>query len=130
MDSVSPAKGSGKVKLKTLADIDRRTRAAQACFELRDRLIRDLGGEDCLSVMQRELIDNTACLGAMLKDAAASYLQGEPVDLGEFMALTNAQRRLLADLGLARRAKDVTPSLSDYSAWRAAQPQKAAGSAG
>ncbi|WP_287150944.1 hypothetical protein [Mesorhizobium sp.] len=31
------------------------------------------------------------------------------------MALTNAQRRLLADLGLERRAlKDITPSLRDY----------------
>ncbi|TIP99766.1 MAG: hypothetical protein E5X61_38595 [Mesorhizobium sp.] len=58
-----------------------------------------------------------ACLGAMLKDAAANYLEGEPIDINEFMALTNAQRRLLADLGLERRAlKDITPSLKDYAA--------------
>lgn len=80
--------------------------------------------------MQRELIDNTACLGGMLKDAAASYLQGEPVDLTEFMSLTNAQRRLLADLGLARKARDITPSLSDYQTWKAAQPQRAVGASG
>ena len=83
-------------------------------FELRDRLIADMGGRDRLSVMQAELIDNTAILGAMLKDSAANYLQGEPIDLTEFMSLTNAQRRLLSDLGLEKRIKDVTPSLSEY----------------
>lgn len=100
--------GGGKVRLKTLDDLDRRTRAAQAVFELRDRLVDDLGGKDRLSIMQTELINNAACLGAMLKDSAASYLQGEPIDLTEYMALTNAQRRLLADLGLEKRIKDVT----------------------
>jgi hypothetical protein len=64
--------------------------------------------------MQRELVENVAVLGAMLRDAAVSYLSGDPVDLGEFMALSNAQRRLLADLGLERRSRDVTPTLRDY----------------
>lgn len=103
-----PSMGGGKVRLKTLDDLDRRTRAAQAVFELRDRLVDDLGGRDRLSIMQTELINNAACLGAMLKDSAASYLQGELIDLTEYMALTNAQRRLLADLGLEKRIKDVS----------------------
>lgn len=115
VDSV-PKQG-GKVRLKTLEDLDRRTTAARVVFELRDSLASDLGGKPNLSVMKLELIDNVACLGAMLKDAAASYLQGEPIDINEFMALTNAQRRLLSDLGLERRAlKDITPSLQQYAA--------------
>lgn len=108
IDGRSDAKPGSKVRLKTLDDLDRRTRAAQAVFELRDRLVDDLGGKDRLSIMQTELINNAACLGAMLKDSAASYLQGEPIDLTEYMALTNAQRRLLADLGLEKRIKDVS----------------------
>ena len=100
--------------MRTLADVDRRTRAGQAAFKLRDDLAADLGGWDRLSAMQRELIENAAVLGAMLKDAAATYLSGDPVDLAEFMALTNAQRRLLTDLGLERALKDVTPSLRQY----------------
>ncbi|TGT35694.1 hypothetical protein [Mesorhizobium sp. M8A.F.Ca.ET.165.01.1.1] len=117
MEGESAPKGSGKVRLKTLADLDRRTTAARVVFELRDSLAADLGGKANLSVMKLELIDNVACLGAMLKDSAANYLEGEPIDINEFMALTNAQRRLLADLGLERRAlKDITPSLKDYAA--------------
>ncbi|RWB77489.1 MAG: hypothetical protein EOQ50_05375 [Mesorhizobium sp.] len=115
MEGESAPKGSGKVRLKTLNDLDRRTTAARVVFELRDSLAADLGGKPNLSVMKLELIDNVACLGAMLKDAAASYIAGEPIDINEFMALTNAQRRLLADLGLERRAlKDITPSFRDY----------------
>jgi len=103
-----PPNGGGKVRLKTLDDLDRRTNAAKAVFELRDRLVEDLGGSSRLSVMQAELINNAACLGAMLKDSAANYLQGKPIDLTEYMALTNAQRRLLSDLGLEKRIKDVS----------------------
>ncbi|TPJ50629.1 MULTISPECIES: hypothetical protein [unclassified Mesorhizobium] len=117
MEGESSPKPAGKVRLKTLDDLDRRTTAARVVFELRDSLAADLGGKPNLSVMKLELIDNVACLGAMLKDAAANYLEGEPIDINEFMALTNAQRRLLADLGLERRAlKDITPSLKDYAA--------------
>ncbi|ESZ31009.1 hypothetical protein X733_22525 [Mesorhizobium sp. L2C067A000] len=98
-------------------DLDRRTTAARVVFELRDTLAADLGGKANLSSMKLELIDNVAVLGAMLKDSAASYITGEEVDIIEFMALTNAQRRLLADLGLERRAlKDITPTLRDYAA--------------
>ncbi|MER8564270.1 hypothetical protein NKH85_04900 [Mesorhizobium sp. M0924] len=117
--AVAPSKG-GKARLRTLDDLDRRTRAAQATFELRDQIAKDLGGIDRLSAMQREIVDGAALLGAMIKDAGATYLSGDPVDLGEFMALTNAQRRLLADVGLERRARDVTPTLQDIIAGRAA----------
>ena len=69
--AATPSKGGGKVRLKTLADLDRRTTAARVVFELRDSLAADLGGKANLSVMKLELIDNVACLGAMLKDTAA-----------------------------------------------------------
>ncbi|MEI9422212.1 hypothetical protein O7A70_13665 [Mesorhizobium sp. Cs1299R1N1] len=117
---VTPAKGGGKARLRTLDDLDRRTKAAQATFELRDQLATDLGGMEQLSAMEREIVDGAALLGAMIKDAGATYLSGDPVDLGEFMALTNAQRRLLADVGLQRRARDITPSLQDIISGRAA----------
>jgi uncharacterized protein YjiS (DUF1127 family) len=109
----SPSKGV-KARLQSLNDLDRRTKSAQRVFQLRDDLIADLGGRDRLSVMEMQLIDNSALLGAMLQDAATSYLQGEPIDLMEFQTLTNAQRRLLSDLGLQRRMRDVEPDIQSY----------------
>lgn len=116
----APAKAGGKARLRTLDDLDRRTKAAQATFELRDSIASDLGGLDHLSAMERELVDGAALLGAMIKDLGTNYLSGDPIDLSEFMALTNAQRRLLADIGLERRARNITPSLNDIIAGRAA----------
>lgn len=114
IDGGSLSKGGQKVRLKNLNDLDRRTMAARAVFDLRDRIASDLGGSDRLTAMEQELVDNVALLGAMLKDSAANYLSGTPVDLTEFMALTNAQRRLMADLGLERRQKDINATLDGY----------------
>jgi uncharacterized protein YcbX len=107
-------KGGRKVRLRTLVDLDKRTTAARAALELRDAISDDLGGRDRLSSMQRAIVDAAATLGAMLQDIAVSYLKGESVDLGNYATLANAQRRLLADLGLERPARDVTPTLAQH----------------
>jgi hypothetical protein len=39
---------------------------------------------------------------------------GGVLDLAEFTTAANSLRRLLSDLGLERRARDITPSLSQY----------------
>ncbi|WP_287376674.1 hypothetical protein [Mesorhizobium sp.] len=114
MEGETPTKGGGKVRLKTLADLDRRTLAARAVFERRSAFASDLGGDDQLSAMQKELVDSAAMLGAMREDAAASWLSGEPTDLMEFQALVKAQRQIIADLGLKRVARDITDHLDAY----------------
>jgi hypothetical protein len=103
-----------KLRLRTLADLDKRTTAARAALELRDAITSDLGGDATLTAMKRAIVHNSAVLGAMLEDMAIAYLAGEGADLSLYATLANAQRRLLADLGLERSARDVTPSLHDY----------------
>ena len=44
---------------------------------------------------------------------------GKDIDIAEFTTATNALRRLLADLGLERRQRDLTPSLEGYLAAKA-----------
>jgi hypothetical protein len=103
-----------KRRLRSLADLDRRTAAAKTALALRDSITADLGGDAALSAMQRALVNNAALLGASLDDIACRYLGGEPVEMIRFATLANAQRRLLADLGLQRKAQDITPDLRDY----------------
>lgn len=100
-------KDTVKAHLRTLDDLDKRTRAARDTAELRDTLASDLGGD--LSAMESELVTSAALVGAMIRDRATAYLAGERVDLPEFMSLTNSQRRLLSDLGYDRRLRNVTP---------------------
>jgi hypothetical protein len=49
-------------------------------------------------------------------------IAGGVLDLGEFTTAANSLRRLLSDLGLERRARDITPSLSQYLANKAPKP--------
>jgi hypothetical protein len=110
----------GKVRLLTLQDLDSRTRACKHALGLRNGFLSDLGGEDRASIAQRELAQRASVLGAMLEDAETRWLRGEPVQLAEFCTLVNAQRRVLADIGLERRARDVTP-ISTYLAGKNSQ---------
>ena len=111
-----------KRRLRSLADLDRRTNAAKAAYALQGEIIADLGGPNALSAMQKVLVDHVATLAAALGDIAAKYLAGQDADMGAYATLANAQRRLLCDLGLERKAVDVHQHLSSYLATKRSQP--------
>jgi hypothetical protein len=96
------------LRLLTLDSLDGRTAAAQAARQLIATLSADLGGEDHISEAQRQLVQRAAVCGAMLADYEARWIAGEPIALHEYLAAINVQRRVLATLGLERRARDVS----------------------
>lgn len=104
----SRQKTSARVRLRTLDDLDKRTKAARDTADLRESIAADLGGWDDISAMTGELVTGASLLGAIIRDRATAYLSGEQVDLVELMGLTNAQRRLLADIGPDRRVGSLT----------------------
>jgi hypothetical protein len=99
-----------KFKLRTLDDLDQRTNAAHSARALISDLQNDLGGADVLSAGMRELIKRTALVGGLCEDLETRWVQGEKIDIGHYALLANAQRRLLATIGLDRRPRDVTPA--------------------
>ncbi|MET3967229.1 hypothetical protein ACT4MK_17815 [Bradyrhizobium barranii] len=111
-----------KTKLMTLADLDGRTRAAQAVKQTIGAIVSDLGGEQNISTAEHQLIERAAVTGAMCESLAARWLLGEPADPALFATLSNAERRLLETVGLRRRARDATPSLREYLTSKAAKP--------
>lgn len=102
---------TGKQRLRTLDDLDKRAASTRAIMATRERILRDLGAEP--SAMAMEVVNAACVLSAMLQDATAAYLAGEPVDKLAFGTLAGHQRRLLADLGYSRVPRDVTPDLED-----------------
>jgi hypothetical protein len=54
-------------------------------------------------------VKRAALCGAIVADFEARWVAGQLVELGEYLAAVNVQRRVLATLGLRRRARDVTP---------------------
>jgi hypothetical protein len=105
----SPSKATGKLRLLTLGHLDGRTAAARRARELIEAIQKDLGGGDRLSEGERQLVQRAAVLGAYIESCEVKWLGGEAVDLADYLAAINAQRRVLATIGLERRSRDVTP---------------------
>jgi hypothetical protein len=120
----------GYARFLSLRDLDGRSRAAARCRELVASLESDLGGSDRLSTAQRQLVQRAALLATQLEDFEVRWSLGEPIELQDYLATVNCQRRVLQSLGLERRARDVTPTstLAEYLASRA--PASAAKPAG
>jgi len=101
-----------------LAGVDMRThggrRFKELCADLIDHLCDDP------TAPQLAIIRRAAALAVWCEQAEAEQAQGGDFDVASYTTAANTMRRLLADLGLERKARDVTPSLSDYIAKRAA----------
>jgi len=95
--------------LQTLT-ADMRTAVAKAVAEIAEGIAVDMGGLDALSARQRELIEQAAVAGAMLRDVAEKYLNGEHGHSDEFARLSRSMRLLLDEARAAGkpRAKRAT----------------------
>lgn len=109
-----PPKEGSKARLLTLGHLDQRTAAARRARELIEAIETDLGGSAGLSEGSRQLVQRAAVLGTFIESCEAQWLGGSAVDLADYLAAINSQRRVLATIGLERRARNVTPSVAAY----------------
>jgi hypothetical protein len=100
-----PRTRGGKVRLRSLDDLDHRTAAAKRARDLVAGLEADAGGAEQLSTGQRELCKRAALAGAILEDVEVSWIQGQRIDVGDYALLANSQRRLLATIGIERQPR-------------------------
>ena len=104
---------ANKVRLKSLDHIDRRTMAAHRARQVVQRIETDLGGSEHLSESSKQLVQRAAILSAVIEAEESSWLGGGKVDYARYFTAVNIQRRVLATLGLERRARDVSESIYD-----------------
>ena len=95
----------------TLGALDQRTTAAKRARQLIETIEADLGGSDNLSEGSRQLVQRAAVLGTFIESCEAKWLSGKAVDLADYLAAINSQRRVLATIGLQRQPRDITPTL-------------------
>ena len=94
--------------------VDRRTHAGRRFEALIYALVSDLGGPQNTSVAEMELVRRAAAIAVDLAFAEAQAINNnEPLDPHIYHTMADTQRRILQALGLRRRARDVTPRLSD-----------------
>lgn len=75
-------------------------------------LIIHLGGDEATEP-QKHLARRAAAIIVWCEKTEAVLARGEDLDITPYATATNSLRRILADLGLERRARDIT-SLADY----------------
>lgn len=102
-----------------LAGVDGRSLMARRFREIFTGIESDLGGD--LTEAQRHLVARAATLAIWCEERESELGEGGEFDAPAYATISNALRRLLSDLGLERRARDVTPRLSDYLAGKGAQ---------
>jgi hypothetical protein len=83
--------------------------------------VGDLGGDDLLSEAQRSLIKRASAIECELEQLEGKLSSGETIDLDAFTRAASHLRRILETLGIERRQRDVTPSLSRYIESRATE---------
>jgi hypothetical protein len=102
---------------------DRRSTWYRRFRDVRALHLSDLGGEANCSHAEQSLVRRAAALTTELERLelkfASSADQADPKDLELYQRGMNTLRRVLESLGLQRRARDVTPTLSEYLAGKA-----------
>ena len=93
--------------------LDGRTAAARMFDKLAADIAGDLGGIDQMSWIERTLVEAYCGAYISLANLNARIALGQAVDLGELSGTASAMVRIASRLGISRRARDVTPSLSD-----------------
>jgi hypothetical protein len=79
--------------------------------------LSDLGGDGNVSEAERSIVRRAATLTVELELLELKFAKAggaEASDLDLYQRTAGNLRRLLEAVGLQRRAKDITPSLSEY----------------
>ena len=92
--------------------LDGRSALARRYRDLVAEFVSDIGGADIISAAQRAIVRRAASLCVWCEAVEVRLAAGEEIDI--YTTAANSLRRLLVDIGLERRARDVTPSLDAY----------------
>lgn len=101
--------GNGK---DLLPGVNGRSVTMRRYREILGQLFSDMGGSP--SEAKSIIAKRSATLAIWCEQVEADMANGADIDIGEFTTATNALRRLLVDIGLERKARDITPRLEQY----------------
>jgi hypothetical protein len=100
-----------------LPDVDGRSTWVRRLRDLIAIHLSDLGGVDNVSEAERSIIRRIATLTVELERMESTFAtagEATPAQLDLYQRTANSLRRLLEAIGLQRRSKNITPTVSDY----------------
>lgn len=107
--------------------VDSRRRPYRRYGVIKGAIVSDLGGDECVTELQRQLISKFAAMAMQLEAMEAAAVAGEPIDLDLFGRITGHCRRIAETLGLQRRARTIVPTLAEIADEIEAEEEAAAG---
>jgi hypothetical protein len=105
-----------------LPGLDGRSATARRFRDLVNAFIADMGGLDRCSEIRLGLLRRLAATTVQAEMLEARMVNGEAIDIAILCTLASTTVRLSQRLGQEPRTRDVTPSLGQYLAARAAPP--------
>jgi hypothetical protein len=97
-----------------LPGVDGRSPTARRYRDLCATLSADQGGAAHLSEARTQLVRRFAAAACLAENMEAKLVNGEAIDLAEHALLCSTLVRLAQRIGIDRRSRNVTPTLSDY----------------
>jgi hypothetical protein len=114
----SGGKAHGRTKLtngkELLPDVDGRSLLYKRFKEIARLVAADQGGLDALSEARVQLVRRFAATCVMAEQLEANMCNGLPIDINQHTALSGTLVKLGSRIGIDRRAKHITPNLTDY----------------
>ena len=109
---------SGRTRLTNgkdlLPDVDGRSLLYKRFKEIARLVAADQGGLDALSEARVQLVRRFAATCVMAEQLESDMCNGLEIDINQHTALSSTLVRLGARIGIDRRAKHITPNLTDY----------------
>src|SRR5262249_22641468 len=97
-----------------LPDIDGRSAAARRFKDITAAVLVDQGGRDLCSESRVQLVRRFAAAAVLAEQMESALGRGEQIDIAQHALLCSTLVRIAQRIGIDRRAKNITPSLSDY----------------
>jgi hypothetical protein len=105
---------TGKLRLLSRDNLDKRIKGVKLFDRITADIYADLGGEAELSRVEKELIAGFAGAALIVNDLNCKLMLGRDVDPLHHAQACSTLVRVASRVGIHRRARDVTPRLSEY----------------
>jgi hypothetical protein len=97
-----------------LPDVDGRSAIVRRFKDITSAILADQGGAEQCSESRLQLVRRFAAAAVLAEQLESRLANGEQIDIQEHALLCSTLARLASRIGIDRRAKNITPTLSDY----------------
>jgi hypothetical protein len=97
-----------------LPDVDGRSAVARRYRDIAAQIIADMGGASQCAETRLQLIRRFAAAAVLAEQMEARLANGHSINIADHALVSSTLLRLAQRIGIDRRSRNITPSLSEY----------------